>query len=74
MLRNILDKLLYADMYETIDASLKDCNVGSQKRRNIHDILFVMNAITNGAKQQTENACDVCVYDIKKCHDNLWLH
>ena len=24
--RNILDKLLYADMYETIDASLTDCN------------------------------------------------
>ena len=46
----------------------------SQKRQNICDNLFVMNAITNEAKQQIENACDVGVYDIKKCHDNLWLH
>ena len=33
--RNILDKLLYFDMYETIDESLTDYNVGSRKRRNI---------------------------------------
>ena len=33
--RNILDKLLYVDMFETIDESLTDCNVGSRKRRNI---------------------------------------
>ena len=59
VLRNILDKLLYVDMYETIGASLTDCNVGSRKRLNICDNLFLMNAITNGAKQQIENACDV---------------
>ena len=72
--RNILDKLLYIDMYETIDESLSDCNVGSRKRRNIRDNLFVVNAIANEAKQQPEEACDICVYDVKKCHDTLWLH
>jgi hypothetical protein len=46
-LRNILDKLLYIDLYETIDGSLSDCNVGSRKRRNIRDNLFVVNAILN---------------------------
>ena len=30
--RNILDKLLYVDMYKTIDESLTDCNVGSRKK------------------------------------------
>ena len=47
---NILDKLLYFDMYEAIDVSMTDCNVGSRKRRNIRDNLFVINAISNKAK------------------------
>ena len=33
--RNIMDKLIYNDEYETIDANLTNCNVGSRKRRNI---------------------------------------
>ena len=50
VLRNILDKLLYIDLYETIDESLTDCNVGSRKRRNIQDNLFVVNVILNESK------------------------
>lgn len=50
--RNILDKLLYFDMYETIDESLTDCNVGSRKKRNICDNLFVINAISSKSKQK----------------------
>ena len=72
--RNILDKLLYFDMYETIDQSLTDCNVGSRKRRNIQDNLFVINAISNESKHKNEEACDLCVYDVKKCFDSLSLH
>ena len=52
VLRNILDKLLYIDLYETIDGSLTDCNVGSRKRRNIRDNLFVVNAILNESKEK----------------------
>ena len=74
VLRNILDKLLYIDLYEMIDGSLTDCNVGSRKRRNIRDNLFVVNAIMNESKELNEEACDICVYDVKKCHDSLWLH
>ena len=52
VLRNILDILLYIDLYETIDGSLTDCNVGSRKRRNIRDNLFVVNAILNESKEK----------------------
>ena len=31
VLRNILDKLIYQDEYETIDQNLTNCNVGSRK-------------------------------------------
>ena len=71
---NILYKLLYFDLYEKIDDSLTDCNVGSRKRRNIRDNLFVINAISNQSKQKNKEAFDVCVYDVRKCFDSLWLH
>ena len=74
VIRNILDKLLYVDLYETVDNEMTDCNVGSRKRRNIRDNLFVINAISNESKQKDEEACDLCIYDIRKCHDSLWLH
>ena len=73
MLRNILDKLMYDDEYENIDANLTNCNVGSRKRRNIRDNLFVINAITNASKQNPKEAIDINVYDVIKCFDSLWL-
>ena len=71
--RNILDKLLYFDMYNVIDDNLTDCNVGSRKRRNIRDNLFVINAISNEAKCKSNQPCDICVNDVRKCYDILWL-
>ena len=73
VLRNILDKLIYNDEYETVDQNLTNCNVGSRKRRNIRDNLFVINAIANSSKQNTNDATDINVYDVMKCFDSLWL-
>ena len=50
VLRNILDRMIYNDMYETVDNALTDCNVGSRKRSNIRDNLFVIYAILNACK------------------------
>ena len=50
VLRNILDKLIYDDEYENIDENLTNFSVGSRKRRNIRDNLFVINAIANASK------------------------
>ena len=51
VLRNIMDKLIYIDEYENIDDNLTNCNVGSRKRRNIQDNLFVIDAISNSRKK-----------------------
>jgi hypothetical protein len=72
VLRSIMDKLLYNEEYEGIDSNLTDGNVGSRKRRNVRDNLFVINAITNENKQ-TGEPVDIDVYDVKKCFDSLWL-
>ena len=34
----------------------------------------MVNAILNESKEKNEDAYDICVYDVKKCHDSLWLH
>ena len=73
VLRNILDKLIYEDEYENIDENLTNCNVGSRKRRNIRDNLFVINAIANASKHNPKEATDLNVYDVIKCFDSLWL-
>ena len=65
--------MIYNDEYENVDENLSDCNVGSRKRRNIRDNLFVMNAIMNSSKQGCDSACDINVYDVRKCFDSLWL-
>ena len=70
---NILNRLIYNDEYENVDQNLFNCNVGSVKRKNIRDNLFVMNAIMNSSKQGCDSACDINIYDIRKCFDSLWL-
>ena len=50
------------DFFETIHSSLTDCKVGSRKRRNIRDNLFVINAITNEAKQKKQKKHVMSVY------------
>ena len=73
MLRSILDRLIYNDLYETIDGNLSDCNVGSRRKRNIRDNLFVLNVVINSEKKSHEEPVDLCVYDVKKCFDTMWI-
>jgi len=72
VLRNILDRLVYNDVYPVIDENLTDANVGARKERNIRDNLFVLNAITNSVVNGNEKPCEVGVYDIAKAFDSLW--
>ena len=71
ILANILDKLLHNDEYEKVDENLTDGNVGSRKRRNVRDNLFVVNAVSNAAKQNVAKPVDINVYDIFKCFDTM---
>ena len=66
VLRSILDRLIYNDIYAVIDSNLTDANVGARKGHNIRDNLFVLNAITNSITKGNEKACEVGVYDVDK--------
>merc|ERR1719319_1749043 len=72
VLRNILDRLLYNDIYPVVNENLTDANVGARKERNIRDNLFVLNAVLNSVTKGNEKACELGVYDLEKAFDSLW--
>ena len=72
VLRNILDRLLYNDIYPIVDENLTDANVGARKGRSIRDNLFVLNAVMNSVIKGNEQPCEIGVYDLEKAFDSLW--
>ena len=68
VLQNILDKLVYNNEYETLNQNLTNCNIGSRKRRNKRENLFVINS----SQQSTYEATDINGYDVL-LSQSLWL-
>ena len=46
-IRSIMDRMLYNDIYDTIDKNMSCSNIGARKNRSINDHLFVSNGIFN---------------------------
>ena len=69
----IFDKLIYNDQCEDINASMSDSNTGPRKEQNIKNHLFVLYGIINFVLKESKTGVDICIYDIKKCFDSLWL-
>ena len=71
-IRSILDKLIYNDIYDTVDSSMSASNIGARKHRNIRDHLFVINGVMNDVIQNKDaKEIDVQIYDVAKCFDKL---
>ena len=71
--RKILDKLIYNDQYDEIESSMSDSNIGARKDQNIKNHLFVLYGVINSVIKESESGVDICIYDIEKCFDSLWL-
>ena len=73
VLKKILDKLIYNDVFKSIDNNMSDCNIGARSGRNIRDHLFVLYAVINSVVRDKYECIDVQIYDIQKAFDALWL-
>ena len=62
--RSILDKVLYDDVYQTIDDELSYSNIGGRKGRNIRDHLFVIYAVINDVINGSSPPVDIQSIDI----------
>ena len=52
IIRSILNRLVYNDIYPVVDSNLTDSNVGSRKGRNVRDNLFVLHATIIQSKKE----------------------
>ena len=72
--RNLLMKLVYRDIYETINESMSDSQIGGRKGKNIRNHIWVLNSVINDTlKSKNKKPIDVQIYDYKQCFDSLWL-
>ena len=71
--KKMLDKLLYFDLYDDIDAHMSASNIGARKGRNIKNHLFIIYGIINSVVNGNEDPIDLQVYDLVACFDSLWL-
>ena len=69
--RSVIDKLVYHDIYDTVDTNMSDSNVGGRRGRNIRDNLFIIHGVINYALKEKIDI-DVNLYDIEKCFDSMW--
>ena len=72
--RSLLMKLIYQDIYEIIDKSMSDSQIGSRKDRNIRNHIWVVNSvICDTISTKKKSPVDIQIYDYKEAFDSLWL-
>ena len=71
-IRSIMDRIIYNDIYDTVDRNMSCSNIGARKNRSINDHLFVINGIINDVLNNNSSSnIDVQIYDVSKCFDKL---
>ena len=72
--RYILMRLIYKDKYAIIDKSMSDSNIGSRKKKNIRNHIYVVNSIIQHVLNKKANEpIDIMVMDYKQMFDSEWL-
>ena len=67
-------KLINRDIYEIIDESMSDSQIGSRKGKNIRNHVWVLNSIIcDTLSSKAKKSIDLQIYDYKQCFDSLWL-
>ena len=73
VIRKIIDRMIYNDMFKEIDTNMSDSNIGGRKNKNIKNHLFIIYGIINSVVKGEAKPVDIQIYDIEKAFDALWL-
>ena len=72
--RGLVMKIIYKDIYEIIDESMSDSQIGGRKGKNIRNHILVLNSIIcDTLSVKSKKPIDIQIYDYKQCFDSLWL-
>ena len=69
--RNLMDKLLYNDIYDDVERSLSCSNVGGRRGRSIRDQLFIVYGVVNDVANGKADSLSVTSYDVMMCFDKM---
>ena len=77
ILNSIFQKLIYKDIYDTVDSNLTDSNVGARKGRGVRNNSFMVNSViheivTNKTKSHAHGV-DLLIGDYSECFDTMSL-
>ena len=74
ILRTLLMKLVYNDIYPIVEKSMSDSNIGARKEKNIRNHIFVLNSVIfDVLKGKSRNPVDIMVLDYKQMFDSECL-
>ena len=74
ILRRILMKLIYLDVYAVLDKSMSDSQVVERKRKNIRNHLWIVNGIISDiTSRKNKRPIDLQIFNYKQCFDSLWV-
>ena len=73
VVRMILDRLMYNDLYPEVELKMSNSNIGALKKKNVRNHLFVVHGIINSVINGGAKCVDIQIYDIKQAFDALWL-
>ena len=72
--RSLIMKLIYQEIYEIIDKSMSESQIGSRRGKNIRNHVWILNSIVSDIlSTKKKNPVDIQIYDYKQCFDGLWL-
>ena len=69
--RVVLDKLIYQDIYDTVDSNLSCSNAGGRRGRGIRDQLFIIQGIINEVINGKSKPICLQSMDVRRCFDNM---
>ena len=73
VIRMIMDRLLYDDLYPEIEENMSNSNIGALKNQNVRNHLFIVHGVINSVVKGEAKCIDIQIYDIKQAFDALWL-
>ena len=72
--RSLIMKLIYQEIYEIIDKSMSESQIGSRRGKNIRNHVWILNSIVSDIlSTKKKKPVDIQIYDYKQCFDGLWL-
>ena len=72
--KSIMDKLIYSEIYPTVDNELSNSNVGGRKGRSVRDHIFIIRSIIYDILNGSAEPVDFQLFNITKCFDEMGYH